>query len=56
VKSSRELKAVTERLMLFTKLVGRARRTISRVFRTLFDDGRAFTKAGVTVDRRFGCR
>lgn len=57
VKSSRELKAVTERLMAFTKLVEPSTQNTNllEIFRTLFGMmERSFTKAGITVDRRYG--
>lgn len=57
VKSSRELKAVTERLMLFTKLVEPTTQNTNllEIFRTLFGMmERSFTKTGITVDRQYG--
>src|SRR5437867_2258176 len=57
VKSSRELKAVTERLLGFTKLMEPSRQNTNllEIFRTLFGLlERSFMKTGIQVDRRYG--
>jgi len=57
VKSSRELKAVTERLMVFTKLVEPSTRNTNllEIFRTLFGMmERSYLKAGITVEHHYG--